>query len=266
MTKRKAKKTSHTALTTRDISPRKRQNLDRFLAERTIGDGWAALVGAWSGKNTRAANIVYAGWRDAMGEALGWINTYQNQISGKRIIQLRNDLAEVERLSALPPEQNAFTVYHGNKLAHGSEESARALAKAHQRIYHRLNSYYLHPRITWISTSRKWWLDFYTLPLEDDSGLRVEVPQLHTVYESDVAMVLASLAQRGDIARVRRCEVCHKWFYAKVISAKRCSRQCTERRQDSDPNFKKSRADYMKEYRRGLRRRNPASLASPPQI
>jgi hypothetical protein len=51
------------------------------------------------------------------------------------------------------------------------------------------------------------------------------------------------------ILRFRKCRECVAWFYAVTDPQIYCSESCRKRNASHSPEFKKKRAEYMKQYR-----------------
>src|SRR6185369_8168423 len=62
---------------------------------------------------------------------------------------------------------------------------------------------------------------------------------------------LLHLADRGLIGRVRKCgrNHCGKWFFARFQHQRFHSERCQQETFKSDPEWKKQRAEYMKDLR-----------------
>jgi hypothetical protein len=167
-----------------------------------------------------------------------------------------------ERLKSRPEPKNA------DPLQKDIRSALEAAQLAHGEAGRLLRRYAMYPRLTAVLSRREGWLmDFYMayLPDEAPSLARDDVQKIGNVHpdstlpravsEGDVVLILCGVTSRGDIQRVRRCEVeaCKKFFYARPSHKRRCSRKCTEWKEDHDPQFKKSRKEYMRSYRRRKR-------------
>jgi hypothetical protein len=78
---------------------------------------------------------------------------------------------------------------------------------------------------------------------------------------------LLHLADRGLIGRLRKCTSgeCAKWFYARFEHQRFHSARCQQETFRSDPEWKKQRAEYMKELRQTKKLREQKWLR-PPKI
>jgi hypothetical protein len=68
------------------------------------------------------------------------------------------------------------------------------------------------------------------------------------------AFLVTRLAEQGALARVRRCALCNKWFFAsRRLDQACCSKSCRKKKYNAKPKVKKQKAKYMKAYMRKLR-------------
>lgn len=91
-------------------------------------------------------------------------------------------------------------------------------------------------------------------------------PKTHSTFgswELSAVRVLMVLIQvEGGVARLRRCEVCERWFYAAARSDKKfCSSKCRQYRYDTDPAVKKRKAETNRKNRQQEQERANKALA-----
>jgi hypothetical protein len=269
-------KTNHLKARSSGAKPEsaKASDSDR-LRFRRLSEGFPARIGAWSGDRSKRENAIeprrYEA--DAIADLLDWLKQNEPTRSGKRVIALIGALQRYEeemdrwekaceRLKLSPKPKNVDELQKAIRFA---LETAQL---AHVEAGLLLRRYSMHPRLTAVLSRRgSWLMDFYMAYLPDEAPplARDDILNFHnpgtirpnstlprTVSEGDVVLIICGITSRGEIQRVRRCEVevCKKFFYAKPSHKRRCSKKCTEWKEDNDPHFKSSRAEYMRKYRR----------------
>jgi hypothetical protein len=65
----------------------------------------------------------------------------------------------------------------------------------------------------------------------------------------------------APILRFRQCEQCHKWFYGLTDWARCCSTACRKKLNAHKPEFRQSRAAYMRKYRQEEKAREKRAKA-----
>lgn len=71
--------------------------------------------------------------------------------------------------------------------------------------------------------------------------------------EGDAFQRIVELSERGLVDRVRRCQQCQKWFFARVERKHHCSRKCLLKSFSQSKEFKARRAAYMDNYRKDVK-------------
>lgn len=66
------------------------------------------------------------------------------------------------------------------------------------------------------------------------------------------------LAEQGHLLRLRRCNQCQRWLFARFSTQSVCSKNCRQKKYRASPTVKRRRRDYMRDYMRE-RYRKPAS-------
>jgi len=61
---------------------------------------------------------------------------------------------------------------------------------------------------------------------------------------------IVQLASSGYIERVRKCDECEKWYYARFINQRFCGRHCRQRNYTTSEKGKARRREYMRAYMR----------------
>ncbi len=88
-------------------------------------------------------------------------------------------------------------------------------------------------------------------------GKRARRRRFH-LSEHDAVRWLYELATDGELERLRECRCgCGTWIFAKRFD-QRCYLNHREKYQQRSPEFKKKRAEYMRDYRRGEKERSEA--------
>lgn len=65
---------------------------------------------------------------------------------------------------------------------------------------------------------------------------------------SRAVWAIIELVKAGLIHRLRRCELCNRWYFAKRESRRWCSEKCRRKHYLSTPRGKKKWRDYMRTY------------------
>jgi hypothetical protein len=256
--------------------------------DRRLSEGFPARIGAWSGERSKRANAIEPRMygADPISDLLDWLNQNERTPSGGRVMALVSALQQYEhqmdewekaceRLKLSDEARNDHPVVLRSekeawaRLPADIRGALAAASLACDEAHHLLRRYSMYPRLTALQSRRGWWLmDFYMAYLPDEAPplerddiqkiykagavIRPDSTLPRAVSEGDVVLILCGITSRGDIQRIRRCEaeVCNKFFYAEPRHKRRCSKTCTEWRTDNDPQFKKSRAEYMRKYRK----------------
>jgi len=68
--------------------------------------------------------------------------------------------------------------------------------------------------------------------------------------ECDAVLAIITLARENRMERVRRCQECNKkWLYARVPHQVFCGKKCQQEHFRSQPEFKRHRREWMRDYR-----------------
>jgi hypothetical protein len=76
----------------------------------------------------------------------------------------------------------------------------------------------------------------------------------HTSPEASRIYLILRLAECGLLVRVRQCERCGDWFYAKRDRARFCKKQCAKLHWQTSETGKAKRQKYLREYMREYRK------------
>lgn len=69
-------------------------------------------------------------------------------------------------------------------------------------------------------------------------------------WENSFVFWIFNLLTEGELARLRSCRDCGKWFYAVTNHQAYCNNRCRQHQQTVGPRFKEKRRLYMKKYRK----------------
>jgi hypothetical protein len=67
---------------------------------------------------------------------------------------------------------------------------------------------------------------------------------------SDAVLQIALLGGEGLLSRVRRCDACGRWFYARFRHQDFCKTRCQQTHYKRSPDWREHRRKYMQSYRR----------------
>lgn len=127
-----------------------------------------------------------------------------------------------------------------------------------------LQRYRMHPEIEarlgeggvylqWSSSSArsKWG---FTIEVDDSrqtiERMPVRFPGLSAlITEPRAVLLLLELARSRYVSRVRPCQQCETWFYARLPQAKFCSRACQQSHFRTSEDFKNHKKEYMRKLR-----------------
>ncbi len=70
-----------------------------------------------------------------------------------------------------------------------------------------------------------------------------------SLYEGDAVYDLLDLSEMGALQRLRTCEQCLKWYYARLKTQRFCSFRCQQAKFRGTKEFKERRREYMSRYR-----------------
>jgi hypothetical protein len=92
-----------------------------------------------------------------------------------------------------------------------------------------------------------------SLSIEDESHSDAEYHERLAIW------VLTKLLQEGNIARIRRCKHCVRWFFAMTDHQRSCSENCRKQGAAVGEEFKLKRKLYMRKYRSDEKEREARS-------
>src|SRR5207245_2745463 len=69
-----------------------------------------------------------------------------------------------------------------------------------------------------------------------------------TTAECDAVMRLIKLAEMGAVGRIKKCQQCGKWFYARFTHQDFCAEECRVKHNAQSERAKEYRRDKAREY------------------
>lgn len=196
-----------------------------------------------------------------------WLNQSNGTDSHKRVVWIKEELDNLR----------AQFIMHGDAYHHisggifrmgealgGHEKDwpkeklrvQRRLQDRHVALNLQLSKYVFRPRATYVIAGRSW--IFGMVPDENKKWFKVDSGD-EVLSEADAVLCLVRLAESGDLARVRRCEMCKdKWLFAAKRNHRFCSDDCRESFYAVSPDYHGRKATNQQKYRERLKRINAA--------
>jgi hypothetical protein len=223
-------------------------------------EGWIGAIGGWTGdlskRGTWLAPATGKARNRPIEDLIDWLNANPSTEQGKRLRALISDLKKVEALSR---QIDQVTAYQISPLVTASiwaePEPMGPIRFAHKRVKAACKRYCLYPRLTWVMWEKNWNLSFYA------DGEIGEVPVVYNgpddygrrVFETDAAIVVIGIAERGEISRLRACEQCGSWFFASANTSHNARKFCTESCRLKHFHERKAKAGAERKSRRSKR-------------
>jgi hypothetical protein len=187
---------------------------------------------------------VYAGEPWAHG-LIAWIEKNRGRASGRRIQALLREMREIgEGLEGPVFGHSQTGIPTVVRLARSPDAAARNEALRNS-INRRLRRYRLWPELLLLpkpGTPNRWF------PRWHAEGERSRTP--NSLSEADALLRILLLAQNGNVHRLRECDDCGLWFFARFKHARFCSTECQQRNYRRSPEWRERRNEYMREYYR----------------
>jgi hypothetical protein len=189
---------------------------------------------------------IYAGEPWA-GGLITWIQKNTKRRNGVRIQALLREMRGIVDLDCMEEpifghSQSGIPV--SVRRAKSPEASARS-QKLARSVNRRLRRYRLWPELFLFGTAQspdRW------VPRWHAEGERSSTPD--SLSEADAVLSILQLAQNGYVHRLRECEDCRKWFFARFSHSRFCSQGCQQRNYRRSPEWRKHRNQYMRDYYR----------------
>lgn len=198
---------------------------------------------------------------DAVG-LVKWLNIDRSGTSFNRVVALTKELKHCNSLA-----REFFERRVRSGVDDDMREKARVVSECHRRLNSLLKDVEVCPMIFPPVGIRKWVAATW-IPVKDGKPLTV-TPGIGrcaglaaALDELNAVLTVLTLANGGGIDRIRQCDRCGKWLYARRIQQRFCSQSCQQRNYRDSETWKTDRRDYMRRYRLGLREMELAALKS----
>lgn len=97
----------------------------------------------------------------------------------------------------------------------------------------------------WPGANRKWVVRWQI----QNAKPRVKRPDVTIMDDSNALQLILDFARAGQLNRLRRCNCCQRWLFAKFKHQNFCSTKCQQKHYSQSPEWKEKRRDYMRSYR-----------------
>jgi hypothetical protein len=179
-------------------------------------------------------------------EILPWLNRPSKTPGQRRINELLSAIHAFHSVS-FPSDSGLRGVESNGKfrmarmLLVKQKKDIKRASHAFKRIYRAMSGYVLTPLFTH-ATEFGWQVQWFPPARRHFSKQR----------ETEVFVLLniLELAKQGQIERLRRCDECTKWHFAKFKHQRFCSTECQQKHYKKSPEWKAHRLAYMRRYRR----------------
>jgi hypothetical protein len=198
---------------------------------------------------------TYAGEVEA-DHLIEWLNRPGNSAAGKRITSLLNDIREIARLLRNP---EYFGTWHWNLpkeprpgVVALSYEEYLEIRMRLRNINKRLARYRFWPKLEEFPLPRKMQMLYRNDPaVRWRSDFRGAVSDF-LFTEQDAVRGIVELYAQNYLGRVRPCDSCRKWFFARFGHQLFCSTKCQQQSYRSKPAWKEHRRKWMRDHRRAV--------------
>ena len=165
----------------------------------------------------------------------GMLNRFQGTTDGKRVASLLGDMQQLEE-SAPSVKQKARP-----RAARQPGDVARFV-----QTYAKIGPVLARVNTELAGTPQK-------LQLTITSGGRVDIDWMrgrgNALRPEDAMWPMLQLVRQGYLNRVRHCELCRKWFYARFRHQTFCGTICQQKHYRSSSEWKAHRSEWMRDYR-----------------
>lgn len=203
-------------------------------------------------------------WGDRWASAvIIWLNSTQSTQSYKRVTNFISDLRGAARIAKSIGAVKRTNEPVFNRVT--EKEFVRCLS----RINHRLERYKVTPQVyrlgfgpagrwdrQWMTTGRFKGAEIYRdlghkATVGGDEGNKVvKSPLRVTIDESDTVLNLLTLFEEESLDRVRQCEQCQSWFFARFHRQRFCHHSCQQKFFRASEEWRAQQREYMRRYRR----------------
>jgi hypothetical protein len=193
-----------------------------------------------------------------------WLNAARGTDSYARVTKLLDEIRQVESGMDRAVREGWYISPPSKPKA--VVDQITELSQRHNAINEMLSRYSLSPVIQRVLWEKRWMLsmtcpsapnDFAYPRMVHEGKRRISKGQTQlyshderTVGESDVVLRILNLAAASELARVKECEGCSKWFYAERSHQRFCpGSECRLAEYAKSPKYKNYRKLYMRRKR-----------------
>jgi len=179
-------------------------------------------------------------------QILPWLNRGTNRRGKRRMEELLSALHEFHSIS-FPSDRGLKGLEIKGKFRMAKMllvkrwEDIQPAGRAHRRINQALSRYLLTPQLG--SPTEFGWQVYWYPPHKRRNARKIE-------SEASVLLNVLELAKQGQVDRLRRCDGCAKWHFAKFKHQRFCSTKCQQGHYKKSPSWRNHRLAYMRRYRR----------------
>jgi hypothetical protein len=128
--------------------------------------------------------------------------------------------------------------------------NSRKLGKLVRELNRRLSFYKSYPEVR-PSSRGHWYVGWKPLGKHDKLQIAVLLEGEAVPFsEGDALRKVLDLAKWGELHRVRKCDHCERWYFARVRHQNYCGISCQQSNFRTSPRFRTKRRLYMRDYRR----------------
>ena len=179
-----------------------------------------------------------------------WLNRTQCQAAKKRVLHLIQLFRDVDR--AMVADLPRVGLVSRGKTRPTKEQSSnlKTLVLLRRKLNTLLQAFRVWAQpyrtssgrwtLSWKHSAKAGGVPVIASP-EGDSWL---------VREGDVVLALLRLSEEGFLDRVRKCQFCSKWLFARFSHQQYCSSQCQLKSYKSSESWKKHRREWTRDYRK----------------
>jgi hypothetical protein len=165
---------------------------------------------------------------------------------GKKIVMILERMLEIEEMTRpIMPEEPMIVAVEWEKTDPNKYKLHWEIEKRRALLERELSRYRFTPRAEVAmggggkgpSVWAAWWKGNDS---RREEGLRFVAPE--------ALELILKLTQTGDLTRLRQCNQCQKWLFARFRHQTFCSTQCQQRNYTQSDTWKAHRRAYMRRY------------------
>jgi hypothetical protein len=130
-----------------------------------------------------------------------------------------------------------YSSLHKLNVARREKKLPLAFWKSHERVNDTLAKLIYAPQI-----------DLHEFPNGERVSRMLATDHLPTGLSSVQINLVVQLIEQGAILKVRRCQQCSAWFFARFSHQEYCTTSCRIKHLVGTEKFKKERREYMRKY------------------